>query len=74
MPYFLCPSCHRSMLASEFIQCDGSNRYHFALCPECDACFPLPGADQALQCFGDANQQVSTLNGIVEQSFMGVAK
>ena len=74
MPYVLCPSCHRCMLASEFIQCDGSDFSHFALCPACDACIPLPGAEHTLQSFENANEHVGVMNWVVEQSFAGEAK
>ena len=41
MPFVLCPSCHRSMLASEFLDCEDENCMHFIQCPACDACIPL---------------------------------
>ena len=42
MFYRRCPYCHCSAPASDYLQCDDENCNHFAQCPECSACIPLP--------------------------------
>jgi hypothetical protein len=74
MPYILCPSCHRSMLASEYFQCYDSDCAHFAQCPACDACFPLPCPDHALQSVENNQQHAAAQQRVVEHSFVGDAK
>ncbi len=41
MPTVLCPSCHRTMLASDYLLCDEQQGSHFLQCPACDACIPV---------------------------------
>ncbi len=45
MPTVLCPSCHRTLLASEYLMCDGQHGRYFLQCPACDACIPLPAIE-----------------------------
>jgi hypothetical protein len=42
MPYVRCPYCHCSAPASDYLLCADRQGSRFALCPECDACIPLP--------------------------------
>lgn len=45
MTYVRCPYCHCSAPAPDYLQCDDQAHQHFALCPECDACIPLPATE-----------------------------
>ncbi len=71
MPYVLCPSCHRSMLASEYFRCAGPNCSFFALCPACDACLPLPEGEHFLPGFETTDRQPVVQTSVVEPNFAG---
>lgn len=42
MTYVRCPYCHCSAHGSDYLLCDDHHGSRFVLCPECDACIPLP--------------------------------
>jgi hypothetical protein len=42
MSYVRCPYCHCFAPASDYLLADDHSGSHFVLCPECDACIPLP--------------------------------
>jgi hypothetical protein len=44
MTYVLCPYCHCSAPASDYLLCDDPHGSRFLQCPACDACIPLPTA------------------------------
>ena len=44
MFHILCPVCHSPLAASDYLECEAANTGHFAQCPECGACIPLPEA------------------------------